>query len=70
MTTVALSVGGGIAFLGLVKWHMNGGVNKHKPDLTGKIIVVTGANTGLGFESVRYMSRLNPEKIILACRNE
>ena len=70
MTTLALGIGGGITFLGLVKWHCNGGVNKHKPDLSGKIIVITGANTGLGYESVKYMSRLGPQKIILACRNE
>ena len=69
MAEIAAGVAGGVAFLALTKWYCNGGVNKFKPDLSNKIIVVTGANTGLGFESVKAMALLKPEKIILACRN-
>ena len=39
------------------------------PDLTGKTIIVTGGNSGLGFESVKSFSAKGAE-IILACRNE
>ncbi|KAM0254639.1 hypothetical protein ACHAQJ_006608 [Trichoderma viride] len=37
-------------------------------DLSNHIIVVTGSNTGLGFESTRHLSRLGVGKIIMAVR--
>ncbi|KAK5157918.1 hypothetical protein LTS14_003841 [Recurvomyces mirabilis] len=37
-------------------------------DLTGKTVIVTGANTGLGKEAARHFVRLNAEKVIIACR--
>ncbi len=37
------------------------------PDLTGKTIVVTGANSGLGLETTRLLSRRGAH-IIMACR--
>lgn len=39
------------------------------PSLEGKIIVVTGANSGLGFECVKELLKHNA-KVIFACRNE
>ena len=38
-------------------------------DLTGQTIIVTGANTGLGFEAARHLTRLNASKVILAVRS-
>jgi len=38
------------------------------PDLTGKTIVVTGANTGLGYESVKAFAR-NGANVVMACRS-
>jgi NAD(P)-dependent dehydrogenase (short-subunit alcohol dehydrogenase family) len=38
------------------------------PDLTGKVIIVTGANSGLGFEAAREFARKGAQTI-LACRN-
>jgi retinol dehydrogenase 12 len=38
-------------------------------DLTGKSVIVTGANTGLGKEAARHFVRLNATKVILGCRN-
>ena len=62
---------GAILLLVLLKiFVFNGGKNVHFPDLSGKIIVITGANTGLGYISVLEMAKLNPQKIILACRSE
>ena len=41
---------------------------KKIPDLTGKVIIVTGANSGLGYEDAKAFARKGA-KIILACRN-
>ena len=38
-------------------------------DCTGKTIIVTGANVGLGKEAARHYVRLNAQKVILACRS-
>ncbi|PNS14748.1 hypothetical protein CAC42_1977 [Sphaceloma murrayae] len=40
------------------------------PDLSGKVILVTGGNTGLGKEAIRRLVRHNPKAVWLACRTE
>nr|POE77844.1 short chain dehydrogenase sol3 [Quercus suber] len=37
---------------------------------SGKTIIVTGANTGLGKEAVRHFVRLGAAKVVLACRSK
>ena len=39
-------------------------------DLSGKTVVVIGANVGLGFEAAKHFSRMNPDRIILGCRSK
>ena len=41
---------------------------KDIPDLTGKTVIVTGGNSGLGFESVKAFA-LKGAQVILACRS-
>ena len=38
------------------------------PDLTGKVIIVTGANSGIGFEAAKELAH-NGGHTILACRS-
>ncbi|OJJ43066.1 hypothetical protein ASPZODRAFT_74945 [Penicilliopsis zonata CBS 506.65] len=39
-------------------------------DLSGRVILITGGNTGLGKETVAQLARHNPSRIYLAARNE
>jgi len=39
------------------------------PNMTGKVVIITGANSGMGFEASKALSR-NGAKVILACRNK
>ena len=43
---------------------------KDIPSLAGKIIVVTGGNSGLGKESILQLGKHTPKKIIMAARSE
>ncbi|KAJ7838051.1 hypothetical protein B0H13DRAFT_2677621 [Mycena leptocephala] len=49
-------------------------LSKQKPvvkaDLTGKTVIVLGANTGLGFEATKHFATMNPGRLILACRSQ
>jgi NAD(P)-dependent dehydrogenase (short-subunit alcohol dehydrogenase family) len=39
------------------------------PDLTGKVAVVTGANSGIGFHTAKHLAA-HGARVVLACRNE
>ena len=39
-------------------------------DLSGKTVVVIGANVGLGFEAAKHFAKMNPDRIILGCRSK
>ncbi|KAJ7756205.1 hypothetical protein B0H16DRAFT_694862 [Mycena metata] len=59
----------------LSMWAMvKGQFNKLPPvseaDLTGKTVLVLGANTGLGFEASKHFASMNPGRLILACRSQ
>ncbi|RGP76670.1 hypothetical protein FLONG3_5110 [Fusarium longipes] len=40
------------------------------PSLNGKVILITGGNSGLGLESTRQLLKHDPAKIFLACRSK
>lgn len=58
------------SFLGFLKDQFTSLPPVTTADLTGKTVVVTGANVGLGFEASKHFARMNPGKLILACRSE
>jgi hypothetical protein len=39
-------------------------------DLTGKTVIVVGANVGLGFEAAKHFASMNPKRVVLGCRNQ
>ncbi|KAG6836569.1 hypothetical protein H0H93_006673 [Arthromyces matolae] len=41
-----------------------------KRDLTGKTVMVIGANTGIGFETSKHFALMSPERLILVCRSK
>ena len=47
-----------------------GGMNIHPGNVRGKVIIVTGANTGIGYECVLEFAKGDPKTIILACRSK
>lgn len=52
----------------LIKKYFNGGVCHIKSDLTSKIILITGANRGIGFFTAKELAKMGGT-IILACRD-
>src|SRR5262245_13108253 len=38
------------------------------PDLAGKTVVITGANSGIGYEAARILARKHAQ-VVLACRS-
>lgn len=41
-----------------------------KVDLSGKTVLVVGANVGIGLEASKHFATMNPGRLIIACRNE
>lgn len=38
-------------------------------DLTGRTVIITGSNTGLGLEAAKHFYEMNPARLILAVRS-
>jgi len=46
-----------------------GGVCKDRVDLSNQVVIITGANTGIGLEASKALASMNGH-IIIACRDE
>lgn len=53
----------------IVRLYIRGGVNRIKHSMNGKIIIITGASSGLGLHSALDLID-SGAKVIFACRNE
>ena len=49
-----------IIFLALLKRCIEGPSCSYHPSLEGKVVIVTGANTGVGFTAAEGLAQLNP----------
>jgi hypothetical protein len=38
-------------------------------DVHGRVVVVTGANIGLGFEAAKHFAAMKPAHLVLGCRS-
>ena len=59
------------AYLGVEAWRMSPGdacgLGSHSA--SGKVAVVTGANSGVGYEAALSLAMLGAEKVVLGCRD-
>ena len=53
-----------------LKMYINGGWNQWSARLADKVIVITGANAGIGYECARELAALRPKAIVMACRDD
>ncbi|KAJ6619526.1 short-chain dehydrogenase [Mycena sp. CBHHK59/15] len=61
---------GHLTFFGFIKSQYSKQYPVEKVDLTGKTIIVVGANAGLGFEAAKHFATMGPGRLILACRSQ
>lgn len=45
-------------------------VSSFSRDLSGKTVVVIGANVGLGYETAKHFASMKPVRVILGCRTK
>ena len=51
-------------------WSASYSPDTHVPSLKSKVIIITGANGGLGYETVIHLARHSPSKLVLCARSK
>ena len=66
ITPTSLAICGGfVVVLAIIKKHFSGGVYQQKVgNLAGKFAVITGGNSGIGAETVKYLTSLDCNVVI------
>lgn len=59
----------GTVLLYFIKQFFNGEVCTIRKDISNKVVIITGASSGIGLEIARYLAAMGGT-IIFACRNE
>ncbi|GBE81921.1 Short chain dehydrogenase sol3 [Sparassis crispa] len=59
-----------LSFFGVMRAQLKPKAPVVTTDLSGKTVIVIGANVGVGFEAAKHFAEMNPARLILACRNE
>ncbi|EGR32319.1 short chain dehydrogenase reductase family protein, putative [Ichthyophthirius multifiliis] len=63
-----LMVISGSILLYFIKQYFNGGVCTIRKEISNKVVIITGASSGIGLETARYLAAMGAT-IIFACRN-
>lgn len=58
-----------VILLYVIKIYINGPACKYKIDLSEKIVLITGANSGLGFYTAQELAKMKAT-IVMGCRNK
>lgn len=69
LTTLAITAAAAIpAYFFVGRWAQGGQFKKDDVRIDGKIVIITGANTGIGFETAKDLAKRGA-KVYLACRD-
>ena len=59
----------GLSLIVGIKLYISGATNQYSPLIPESIMIVTGSNTGIGYECAQEFANLGALKVILACRD-
>jgi len=58
------------SYFDFVRDQRKGAPKIETADLTGRTVLIVGANVGIGFEAAKHFARMKAGRLILGCRNE